>query len=99
MLADRQTHTQTQSSGGSRGVSRVSRHPPFCLGVLFRKEHILKTCRYGFLLNRVLREHEAGTIGTSKGFDIALCHTTAWRQLFLLRPKKLFGSGNVSQNN
>jgi len=27
---------------------RVSRHPPFCLGALFRKGHILKTCRYGF---------------------------------------------------
>ena len=23
----------------------VSRHPPFCLGALFRKEHVLKTCR------------------------------------------------------
>ena len=31
-----------------QGVSRVSRHPPFCLGALFWKEHILKTCRYGF---------------------------------------------------
>ena len=33
----------------------------------------------------------------SKGFDV--CRTTAWRQLFLLRPKKLFGSGNMGQNN
>ena len=31
-----------------QGVSRVSRHPPFCSGALFGKEHILKTCRYGF---------------------------------------------------
>ena len=28
-----------------QGVFRVSRHPPFCLGALIRKEHILKTCR------------------------------------------------------
>ena len=39
----------------------------FCLFLSrcpFLKKHILKTCRYGFKLNRVLREHEAGTIGT-----------------------------------
>jgi len=40
----------------------------------------------------VLREQEAGTIGTyRKGFDIALDVVRppgGWRQLFLLRPKK-----------
>ena len=47
-------------SGGSRGCpdTRLLFRCPFL------KEHILKTCRYGFQLNRVLREHKAGTIGT-----------------------------------
>jgi len=29
--------TLLSNNGGSRGVSRVSRHPPFCLGALFEK--------------------------------------------------------------
>ena len=78
-----------------QGVSRVSRHPPFRLGAFFKR-----IC----WLNRVLREHEA--LGSRNYRNLvrgiwhsSRCRTTAWRQLLLLRPKQLFDSGNMGQNN
>ena len=73
----------------------VSRHPPFRLGAFFKR-----IC----WLNRVLREHEA--LGSRNYRNLvrgiwhsSRCRTTAWRQLLLLRPKQLFDSGNMGQNN
>ena len=41
--------TSTASRRSRKAVADpgVSRHLPFCLGALFGKEHILKTCHYG----------------------------------------------------
>ena len=90
-LFDWQQH-MTGSPVTDPGVSRVSRHPPFRLGAFFQ-QNILAEQGASWTRSRNYRNLVRGIWHSSR------CRTTAWRQLFLLRPKQLFDSGNMGQNN